>query len=250
MEENPWFVGSIQSFLFLNCPECDFKTRKKNFFQNHAHHKHPLSKVLFEQSTKKDLPDFKDLGLIEQDSVPIELTDFSPNKNSFHLESNNEKTLEELMFSDVNFDKETSDNTEQMKIKSLNEEKVKNNISNETQTNKHEKLTYNCGYCDVKLKSVSDIRKHNKLHENVLPIALLVPKLKRGAKLTRNISKDYIHSKEYNGMLKCHIGDCKFETNLQSCIESHIKRKIKYYSTIILCLHNHLIFTKIKCNDN
>ena len=59
----------------------------------------------------------------------------------------------------------------------------------------------------------------HSLHENVLPIALLVPKLKSGPKLTRNISK------EYNGMLKCHIGNCKFETNQQSCIESHLKRK-------------------------
>ena len=223
MQENPWLVGSIQSFLFLNCPECDFKTRKKNFFQNHAHHMHPLSKVLFDQSIKKDLPDFKDSGLIEQDSFQIELTDFSSNENSFHLECNNEKTLEELMFSDVNFDKEISEDNEQ---KSLDERKVKNNISNETQTNKPEELPYNCCYCNVKLKSVSDLKQHNKLHENVLPIALLVPKLKSGAKLTRNISKDYIHSREYNGMFKCHIGVCKFETNLRSCIESHIKRKI------------------------
>jgi hypothetical protein len=247
MQENPWLVGIIQSFLFLNCPECDFKTRKKNFFQNHAHHKHPLSKVLFEQSMKKNLLDFKDLGLIEQASFPIKLTDFRPNENSFHWESNNEKTLEELMFSEVNFDKETSDNAEQMKIKSLNEGKVKNNISNETQTNRHKELTYNCSYCDVKLKSVSDIRQHNKVHENVLPIALLVLRLKFGAKSTRNFPKDYMHSKEYNGMLKCHIGDCKFETNQQSCIESHIKRKI-----IIQQLCYTYIFTKIKikCNDN
>ena len=241
MQENPWSVGSIQSFLFLNCPECDFKTRMKNFFINHAHHKHPLSKVLFEQSLKKDLPDFKDSGLIEQDSFQIESTDFSSNENSFHLESNNEKTLEELMFSDANFDKETSDNAEQMKIKSLKDRKLKNDIgnarSNETQT---KELTYNCCYCNVKLKSVSDLRQHNKLHENVLPIALLVPKLKSGPKLTRNISK------KYNGMLKCHIGNCKFESNQQSCIESHLKRKI-----IIQQLFHAYIYTKIiKCNDN
>ena len=83
MQENPWLVGSIQSFIFLNCPECDFKTRKKDYFQNHARHKHPLSKVLFEQSIKKDLPDFKDSGLIEQDSFQIELTDFSSNETVF-----------------------------------------------------------------------------------------------------------------------------------------------------------------------
>ena len=243
MQENPWSVGSIQSFLFLNCPECDFKTRMKNFFINHAHHKHPLSKVLFEQSIKRDLSDFKDLGLIEQDSFQIELTDFSPNENSFHLESNSEKTLEELMFADVNFDKETSENNEQ---KSLNGRKVKNNISNETQTNKSEELPYNCCFCNVKLKSVSDLRQHNKLHKNVLPIALFVPKLKLGAKSSRNVSKDYIHSKECNGMLKCHIGECKFETNQQSCIESHLKRK----NNIQQLFHAYIYTKIIKCNDN
>ena len=88
MQENPWSVGSIQSFLFLNCPECDFKTRMKNVFINHAHHKHPLSKVLFEQSIKKDSPDFKDLGLIQQDSSQIKLDsarEYVPFIAYFHL---------------------------------------------------------------------------------------------------------------------------------------------------------------------
>ena len=73
----------------------------------------------------------------------------------------------------------------------------------------------------------------------------VVPKLKRGAKLKGNISKDYIHSKEYNGMLKCHIGNCKFETNEQRCIESHIKRKIIIHQSFYA-----YILIKIKCNDN
>ena len=46
MSENPWLVETIQSFLFLNCPECHFKTKEKNFFQDHATKKHPRSSEL------------------------------------------------------------------------------------------------------------------------------------------------------------------------------------------------------------
>ena len=42
MKKNPWKVKSIQDFTCLNCPECDFNTKEKNFFQDHAVEKHPL----------------------------------------------------------------------------------------------------------------------------------------------------------------------------------------------------------------
>ena len=42
MKKNPWKVKSIQDFACLNCPECDFNTKEKNFFQDHAVEKHPL----------------------------------------------------------------------------------------------------------------------------------------------------------------------------------------------------------------
>ena len=50
MSENPWLVHNIQSFLYLNCPECGFKTKMKNYFQDHAIKKHPLSCEFFEKS--------------------------------------------------------------------------------------------------------------------------------------------------------------------------------------------------------
>ena len=68
---NPWLVDSIQSFSFLNCPECDFKVKEEDKFHKHAVKNHPLSFVLFDQSVKKELPDFES---IEQDSFPKELT--------------------------------------------------------------------------------------------------------------------------------------------------------------------------------
>ena len=47
MGDNPWEVESVQSFAFLNCPECTFKTKEESFFQNHAIETHPLCFVLF-----------------------------------------------------------------------------------------------------------------------------------------------------------------------------------------------------------
>ena len=33
MSDNPWLVEDLKAFWFLNCPECEFKTQKEEFFQ-------------------------------------------------------------------------------------------------------------------------------------------------------------------------------------------------------------------------
>ena len=48
--DNPWQVDSIQDFAFLNCPECSFKTKTEDFFQEHAVTSHPMCFVLFGQT--------------------------------------------------------------------------------------------------------------------------------------------------------------------------------------------------------
>ena len=49
MAKNPWLVESLNSFLYLKCPECVFETEYENEvkFQCHAIEKHPWSNVLF-----------------------------------------------------------------------------------------------------------------------------------------------------------------------------------------------------------
>ena len=39
---NPWDVDSLQAFLTLKCPECDFCTDTETLFQAHAVANHPL----------------------------------------------------------------------------------------------------------------------------------------------------------------------------------------------------------------
>ncbi len=48
MSINPWEVHCIKDFLFLNCPECSFKTTGKDLFQDHAVKNHPLSDAFYE----------------------------------------------------------------------------------------------------------------------------------------------------------------------------------------------------------
>ena len=53
MDKNPWQVTSIEVFRFtgLKCPECPFFAKEENIFQSHATKNHPLSSVLFGNSS-------------------------------------------------------------------------------------------------------------------------------------------------------------------------------------------------------
>ena len=50
---NPWVVRSIDSFNFLCCPECVFRSKEKSSFQSHAIENHPKSKVFFCANQRK-----------------------------------------------------------------------------------------------------------------------------------------------------------------------------------------------------
>ena len=44
---NPWDVTSINSFDFLCCPECVFRSKEESIFEKHALENHPKSKKFF-----------------------------------------------------------------------------------------------------------------------------------------------------------------------------------------------------------
>ena len=50
MTQNPWQVESVQAFVYINCPECSFKTKEEGFFQDHAVASHPNCFALFGRS--------------------------------------------------------------------------------------------------------------------------------------------------------------------------------------------------------
>ena len=51
MSCNPWLVENVQEFSFLNCPECVFKVKEEDIFQDHAVRNHSQSSVLFGQNS-------------------------------------------------------------------------------------------------------------------------------------------------------------------------------------------------------
>ena len=53
-DSNPWLVENVKAFSFLNCPECAFKVKEENLFQDHAMKHHSLSSVLFGSSSKTE----------------------------------------------------------------------------------------------------------------------------------------------------------------------------------------------------
>ena len=49
---NPWAVTSIDSFNYLCCPECTFRSKKESSFETHAVGSHLKSKVFFNSEEK------------------------------------------------------------------------------------------------------------------------------------------------------------------------------------------------------
>ena len=83
MSVNPWLVENVHAFSFFNCPECVFKTKTEDIFQTHAVSNHPLSCILFEESTK---------NIIKEE--PMSESELE------QIEEESDKTLEELMHSE------------------------------------------------------------------------------------------------------------------------------------------------------
>ena len=54
MDDNPWYVDSIQDFLFFKCPECIFDAKEEDIFHDHAIENHPMSFVLFGKTPKEE----------------------------------------------------------------------------------------------------------------------------------------------------------------------------------------------------
>ena len=155
MADNPWIADNLQAFLFLNCPECAFKTKKQTFFQSHAIRNHPLSCVFFESINDNST-------LVDSDCI--------------------DKTLEEIMYPEVDIVvKKTGKN----KVKSEKVNNRNNSVDNTTnlmlhqsyQTQSKPGIYHVCEFCDYKTRSKIQFKSHIDIHANVLPIAVLSKKV-------------------------------------------------------------------------
>ena len=223
---NPWLAGNIESFLFLNCPECTFKTKQKNVFQSHAIEKHPLSSELFNESFN---PETFDPGHL----------DISPKYD---------QTLEEVMYDDLPLDVGLEDYIDE---KPKPPKKFKRRMYNDMDKEEYEKeLLHLCTFCDSSFKDLPTLKTHIKRHQNVLPLALYVTREESFVRSYSNKKKTMPQKtedleaasseltqpknpeKKRKGnfkpegakMMKCHKAGCNFETWSNAYLDTHINK--------------------------
>ena len=218
MIENPWLVENINSFVFLNCPECVFKTKNKNNFQDHAVKKHPLSCTLFEKSSAKTEPIDMVEAMVYEDN-----SDFS-----FPFE--NDKTLEEIMYEE-NQNNGLND-TSKCETETLNRNgKVKRNINRD----RYPEIVHFCNYCSASFKDILGLKAHIPRHQNALPIAVLGTRSQLSHYKPNHLTYEECKSRGYIGrapqkeqeqqekIFKCHLGDCGRSFRLSRYLDLHLK---------------------------
>ena len=98
MSKNPWKVKSIEAFVCLKCPECEFNSKEENVFQDHAVLNHPMSAVLFGKFEQN-------LQRFEEDHLSLEedhdMTAKDPLTVDLNLKNTLEKPVETLIDTEV-----------------------------------------------------------------------------------------------------------------------------------------------------
>ena len=219
MAENPWLADSIQSFVFINCPECAFKAKKENTFQDHAKKKHPMSFAFFEK-VKSEPPKSKSN---QQSEIVSDLDlDDSQMEIDYFETIQCDKTLEEIMFPE----------TEKVIIADLNETvKIDEKDKSEKAVIKEAEFYHLCNFCNESCKNLIELKTHMKIHEKVLPIAQFASKQSKGMKnailkIMKEEKKDNKHMIEKKEQLyECHMGNCKFKTEHKKWLAKHIESK-------------------------
>ena len=224
LSENPWLADNIQSFVFINCPECAFKAKKENIFQDHAKNKHPRSFEFFEKiSIKREPPDSKSNEQSETVS-DIDLDDSQIGIDDCFETIQSDKTLEEIMFPEQN-----------EKIIIADNEKVEIGERNKSEKApvKEKEFFHLCNFCYESCNDLLELKSHMKIHEKVLPIAQFAPKQSIDMKnaILKNMSEEIKHKdnkhriemKEH--LYECHRGNCEFKTKYKKMLVIHIKSK-------------------------
>ena len=225
LSENPWLADNIQSFVFINCPECAFQAKKENCFQDHAEKKHPRSFAFFEkESIKSEPPDSKSNQQSETSSdLDLDLDDSQMGIDYFET-MQSDKTLEEIMFPE----------TEKVIIADPNEiMKIDDKDKSEKAVIKEAEFFHLCNFCNESCNNLLELKSHMKIHEKVLPIAQFAPKQSKGMKnailkiMNEEIKqKDNKHMIEKrNQLYECNMGNCKFKTEYKKRLAKHIESK-------------------------
>ena len=201
---NPWLVESVNSFLYLKCPECVFDTEYVNeeIFQYHALENHPWSNVLFGDVVKVD-PNANENQILnsikKENHDEYEAYDFSYNG----------EIAPEISVSDlkVEFSEEGEEN------KFLDHEGQYMTQEKSSYDFKKSKKEFQCSACPISFKDACKLKEHFKaVHEGLKPFScsLCNYKCARKPNLRRHIecvhegktleegedNKDFVHEEK------------------------------------------------------
>ena len=199
---NPWLVENIQAFSYLNCPECTFKVKEENLFQDHAVKNHSSSSVLFGANITTECVYIKtepNEDFIEYNMVDKELNQDITEHNMIETEPNEDITEHQMIQTEPDEDimeqhiiktELNEDTTEpriidlldnvvvDKKIETVEElaypdfEKLENTESpNRNRKSSRSNLghRFQCPYCDSQLSSKSSMKNHvNFMHNDLL----------------------------------------------------------------------------------
>ena len=145
MAKNPWLVESLNSFLYLKCPECVFEIEYENEdkFQYHAVEKHPWSNVLF-GDTDTVSPKANENEIF--DSIKKE------NFDDFDDESYNDR---------VDASNSYSPPTTELKVEFWEEGEEENkDFVKEGRCKSKEKRPYHCSFCKASFSRKPNLKRH------------------------------------------------------------------------------------------
>ena len=248
---NPWLVENIETFNFLCCPECVYRSKEKTSFQNHALQNHERSKPFFltiENCMKIEINE-------ENDSVSIDIKEeheYKENDNNSLMQIQNTENLTTCNYCEEQFDSELQmqyhidqehsvyfcpqcsfkthslellDNHLEFHKRYDNSEDVNVDFEDFENFFKETPKQTNSKKLNVDSKLISD----HELKDLTIPIQKLATYKCKDcqeifpSKIARIRHKKTSHATENLKVFDCHFCDKKFE-NI-SCLSAHIKRR-------------------------
>jgi hypothetical protein len=175
--KNPWMVDSIKDFWFLNCPECNFKSKEEISFQKHAIEEHPFCNVLFKDSNSIEIDPLKVDSTVKYDIDSMsELNAFRHKEHFEEMRTLEFELVEQVNLSVniVNFKTERSDDF--VILKTINDETAKDPM-----TTKCDASQENMGNLKNQIIIPSN-RKRNQNKATIYNEAILPKRRKEGSK--------------------------------------------------------------------
>ena len=225
---NPWQVESIEAFVCLKCPECEFDTKEENCFQDHATENHPLSFVFFGKKDKDS--QLLDTELPENIALGIKSEPLENESDSTYMahdleeeETQTQNTIEDQEYFNTLGGYDGKNN--HIKCKFCEYTCLRKNLMKSHIAIVHDGMKpYQCTMCNYSAGAEGNLRKHiEEVHEQKKPHECKIchTRFSRKERLKWHIQS--IHEKKK--LFKCSA--CGYECLLKGNMKSHTDRTHK-----------------------